>query len=174
MTPWPTTPIDIPVVYSPSTNGSASREVAIAPLLTAKESVLSKFIEKHRGKLKGKFILLQGAEHKIPRDYDPMYRLYSESDMRFQITASTKGHHIETGRTKGNSPVCQATFVSGGLIPPGPGVSIPKRRRSPRHDRRGARRGRYAFPTSARNSTGPGRVTPAYARLGTRTCQSHH
>ncbi len=81
VTPWRTTLIAVPVLYSPGMRGMRSGEVTIAPLPPTEEEAVNAFIARYRGKLRGKFILLKDKESVIPRNLEPSYRIHSSSAM---------------------------------------------------------------------------------------------
>lgn len=73
--PWQQTLIAVPVLYSPSTPGAVTGDVIVAPLPEPSESPLASFMNRHRGQLRGKFLLLNGKESPIaPADGAAFHR----------------------------------------------------------------------------------------------------
>ena len=81
ITPWPATLTAVPALYSPATHGIAAGETVFAPLPKPEQAAVDAFMERYRGKLRGRIILLQDRESAIPRSDGPLYHRYSDDEM---------------------------------------------------------------------------------------------
>lgn len=81
VSPWPVTLIGVPVLYSAATPGPVTGDALIAPLPGPDAEAIAAFEQRHRGTLRGKFLLTRETEYPIPpANPNPNHR-YSEAEM---------------------------------------------------------------------------------------------
>lgn len=80
-TPWSTTLIGVPALYSPGTAGPVKGGLYVAPLPRFVEADVTAFIERHRGRLASKFLLLRSAPAPVERDHLPPAGIFSPGQL---------------------------------------------------------------------------------------------
>jgi RNA polymerase sigma factor (sigma-70 family) len=71
--PWKTTLVGVPALFSPSTDGIVTGETAIVPWPQTNDTEIMSYMDKHRGKLRGKILMLKEQQEPI----QPANRRYS-------------------------------------------------------------------------------------------------
>ncbi|HVZ20449.1 MAG TPA: M20/M25/M40 family metallo-hydrolase [Vicinamibacterales bacterium] len=80
-TPWATTLIGVPALYSPGTAGPVRGGLYVAPLPRFVEADVTAFIERHRGRLASKFLLLRETPAPVERDRLPPAGIYTPEQL---------------------------------------------------------------------------------------------
>jgi carboxypeptidase Q len=75
--PWKTTLVGVPALFSPSTDGVVAGETVIAPWPQANDTEITSYMDKHRGKLRGKILMLKEQQEPIR----PANRRYSAAEL---------------------------------------------------------------------------------------------
>lgn len=82
LAPWQQTLIAVPVLYSPSTRGPVTGDVIVASLPEPSESELASFVKWHRGRLRGKFLLLNSKESPVAPSEGPAFHRYTPEELK--------------------------------------------------------------------------------------------
>jgi hypothetical protein len=79
--PWATTLIGVPALYSPGTVGPVRGGLYVAPLPRFVDADVTAFIERHRGRLASRFLLLRDTAAPVERDHGPAVGVYSAEQL---------------------------------------------------------------------------------------------
>jgi hypothetical protein len=80
-TPWATTLVGVPALYSPGTAGPVRGGLYVAPLPRFVGADVTAFIERHRGRLASMFLLVRDTAAPVERDWPPSVGAYSAEQL---------------------------------------------------------------------------------------------
>jgi carboxypeptidase Q len=81
LTPWATTLVGVPALYSPGTAGPVRGGLYVAPLPRFAEAEVTAFIERHRGGLASTFLLVRDTVAPVEREQTPPTGVYTDAQL---------------------------------------------------------------------------------------------
>ncbi|HVG52774.1 MAG TPA: M20/M25/M40 family metallo-hydrolase [Vicinamibacterales bacterium] len=124
LAPWQQTLIAVPVMYSASTKGPVSGEVTIAPLPRPSAADITAFIERHRGRLRGRFLLVADREAAIAPQEGPGFHRYTPDELRAFAAATSPPPAAPPSPAPAARPAAPPAPASPPALPPSPGETF--------------------------------------------------